>query len=49
MDEATKSKNKKEGWNLIINDLKNKELVPIKILSFLIFASINKLFKNLFD
>jgi len=44
MDEVTKTKDEKEGWDLIINDLKKKELIPIKILSFLIFAS-----KQIFD
>ena len=45
MDEVTKSKDEKEGWDFIINDLKKKELIPIKILSFLIFASKHKIDK----
>lgn len=33
------SKNKKKGWALISHDFKQKELIPIKILSFAILAS----------
>ena len=33
------SEKKKKGWALIVHDFKQKELIPIKILSFAILAS----------
>jgi len=41
MDTATvdESEKKKKGWALIVHDFKQKELIPIKILSFAILAS----------
>ena len=30
---------KKKGWALIVHDFKQKELIPIKLLSFIVLAS----------
>lgn len=38
---------KKKGWALLVYDLKQKKLIPIKILFFLIISS-NSFFFNLF-
>ena len=38
---------KKKGMALIKHDLKQKQLIPVKLLSFLILASINLIYYDL--
>ena len=40
-------KPKKKGMALIKHDLKQKQLIPVKLLSFLILASINLIYYDL--
>lgn len=38
-EDDTSNQIKKKGWALIVHDFKQKELIPIKLLSFIVLAS----------